>query len=180
MGYPSFNTGDVLTAADMNAVGLWLVKTQAIINGQNNVVVSNAFSADYDNYLVMVSGGGTNGGDYGINMRLGSTIGGYYYYGEYINYANTFANAINGAGVAEWGAVGIASVPNLMARINVHSPFQTRPTYFSADYTYNNPGGGRANMAGYLNDSTSYSAFTLFINASTFSGGTIRVYGYRN
>jgi hypothetical protein len=180
MTYPAFNSGEVLTASDMNAVGLWLVKTQTIGTGVASVTVNGAFSANYDNYLIMVTGGGTTAGDYGINMRLGGTVGGYYYYGEYINYANTFANAINGAGVAEWGAVGIASTTNLMARVNVHSPFQTKPTYFSADYTYNNPGGGRANMAGYLNDSNSYTDFTLFINASTFSGGTIRVYGYRN
>lgn len=179
MTYPSFSVGETLRSADMNAVGMWLIKTQTISNGAASVTVTGAFSSDYDNYLITVSGGSTNGGDYGINMRLGSTTGGYYYTGTYLTYGNA-ASWIGAANDSSWGAVGIASTNNCMARVSVHSPFTTKNTFYSADYTYNNPGGGRANMAGYLADNNSYTAFTLFLNASSFAGGTIRVYGMRN
>jgi hypothetical protein len=33
--------------------------------------------------------------------------------------------------------------------------------------------------AGYLNDNTSYTGFTLTTGAGTMTGGTIFVYGYR-
>jgi len=56
MSFPSFASGEVLTAADMNAVGLWLVKTQTVGTGVPSVVVTDAFSANYDNYLVTISG----------------------------------------------------------------------------------------------------------------------------
>lgn len=160
--------------------GLQLIKTQTIGSGVSSVTVTDAFSSTYDNYQITVAGGATNGGDYGLNMRLGSTTTGYHYYGQYSNFANTFTNAINSAGGSEWGAVGITTTNNLMANIFVSSPFLTKATFFHCDYIYNNPSGGRANMAGYLNDSNSYTAFTLFINTSSMTGGTIRVYGYRN
>lgn len=176
---PTFTTGQVLTAASMNAVGMWLVKSQTIGSGSGTVVVPSAFSSDYDAYQIVVSGGGTAGGDYGLNMRLGSTVSGYYFTGEYRNFPNTVNNVIAGNNASEWGAVGIATVNSLQANIFVTNPFLTRNTYFSAPYIYNNAGGGLANMGGFLADSNSYTAFTLFINASTFTGGTIRVYGFR-
>ena len=55
MTYPVFATGDVLNASDMNAVGLWLVKTQTIGSGVGSVAVTGAFSADYDNYKIIVT-----------------------------------------------------------------------------------------------------------------------------
>lgn len=176
---PTFTTGQVLTAAQMNAVGMWLVKSQTIGAGSSNVVVPSAFSSDYDAYQIVVSGGGTTAGEYGLNMRLGSTVSGYYYTGEYRNFPNTVNNVISGNNASEWGAVGIATPNTLQANIFVTNPFLTKNTFFSAPYIYNNPAGGLANMGGYLADSTSYTGFTLFINASSFSGGTIRVYGFR-
>ncbi len=49
MTYPSFSAGDILTAADMNAVGLWLVKTQTVGTAVASVTVTDAFSSTYDN-----------------------------------------------------------------------------------------------------------------------------------
>lgn len=175
---PTFAVGQVLTAAQMNSIGLWKVKSQSIGSGSGTVVVPNAFSADFDSYQIVVSGGALAAGDYGINMRLGSTITGYYYTGTYLTYGN--ASSWIGAGnAAEWGAVGIATTNSLMANIFVANPFLTKNSFFVADYTYNNPAGGRAQMSGYLANNTSYSSFTLFINASTFTSGDITVYGYR-
>jgi len=52
MTYPSFTSGDILTAADMNAVGLWLVKTQTVGTAVSSVQVTGAFSSTYDNPLI--------------------------------------------------------------------------------------------------------------------------------
>ena len=60
MTYPTFNSGDVLTAAEMNAVGLWLVKTQTIGTAVSSVTVTGAFSTDYDAYQIVVTGGTFN------------------------------------------------------------------------------------------------------------------------
>lgn len=179
MTFPVFATGDVLNASDMNAVGMWLVKSQTISNGVSSVTVTNAFSTNYDAYQIVVSGGGA-GGDYGLNLRLGSTNTGYYFTGEYRNFANTVNNVIFNNNASEFGAVGIATTNTLQANIFINQPFLTKNTYFSAPYIYGSTAGGQAHMAGFLDNNISYTDFTLFMYASTFSGGTIRIYGLRN
>lgn len=178
---PDFSVGQYNTAAYMNSIGLWLIKSQAISTSPavTSVTVSDVFSSSFDAYQIVVSGGATTGGDYGINLRLGSTTSGYYYTGEYRNFSNTVNNVISAAPGAEWGAVGIATTNSLQLNAFVNQPFLAKPSYFSAMYIYGHPVGGQASMAGFLDNSTSYTGFTLFINASSFSGGTIRVYGYR-
>ena len=57
MTYPTFTNGQVLPASDLNAIGLWLVKSQTVGTGVSSVTVSNAFSADFDNYRIIYSGG---------------------------------------------------------------------------------------------------------------------------
>ncbi len=77
MSYPVFATGDVLNASDMNAVGLWLVKSQTIGTGVSSVTVTGAFSANYDRYKITVSGGVAST-PLDIRLTLGSTATGYY------------------------------------------------------------------------------------------------------
>lgn len=49
---PTFTVGQVLTAAQMNAVGLWKVNTTTVTN-QNSLNINNCFTSDYDNYKVI-------------------------------------------------------------------------------------------------------------------------------
>jgi hypothetical protein len=173
------NAAWVMIADTDTPPGLQLIKTQAIGSGVASVTVTGAFSSEFDAYRITVSGGAMNSGDYGLNMRLGSTTSGYYYTGTYLTYGNS-PSWIGAANAAEWGAVGIATTNTLHADIFVNNPWLAKNSYFNATYIYGHPSGGRADMGGYLADSTQYTAFTLFINASSMTGGTIRVYGYRN
>ena len=52
MAYPTFNSGDILNASDMNAVSLWLVTT-ATVSAQTSLNVDNCFSDDYKNYRIL-------------------------------------------------------------------------------------------------------------------------------
>ena len=52
---PVFSAGAVLTAAQMNAVGLWEIKTQTIGTGVASFEVTGAFSSDYDNYKIVIN-----------------------------------------------------------------------------------------------------------------------------
>jgi len=182
MAIKTFTAGSVLTASDTNTYlansGLVYVTSATIGAGSTSVTVSNCFSSTYDAYQIVVTGGNMTAGDYGLNMRLGSTTTGYYYTGTYLTYGNV-GSWIGGANGSEWGAVGIATTNTLYANIIVHNPNLTKNTYFHSDYIYGHPAGGRANMAGYLADNTAYTSFTLFINASSMAGGTVTVYGFR-
>ena len=183
MAIKTFASGEILTASDTNTylanAGLVYVTQTTIGSGAASVTINNCFSATYNSYEIVITGGGTTSGDYGINMRLGSTTTGYYFVGEYRNYANTVNNVINGNNAGQWEATGIATTNTLAAKIFVHNPFLTKNSFYSATYVYNNTAGGIAQMGGYLNDSTSYTGCTFFMNASTFSGGTITIYGHR-
>ena len=167
----------MLTDAD-TPPGMVLIKTQEVGSGVSSVTVTGAFSSEFDAYRIILSGGASNSGDYGINMYLGSTRTGYYYTGTYLTYGNS-PSWIGSANAAEYGAAGIASINTLHADIFVNGPYLAKNTFFQNTYIYNHPAGGRADMAGYLANSTQYTDFTLFCG-TTITGGTIRVYGYRN
>ena len=174
---PDFSSGAVLTAAQMNAVGLWLVKTQTIGTAVSSVTVTGAFSTDYDNYLITVSGGANSLSGSALNLKLGATTTGYYYSLSYTTY-NTTPAATGGSNVGNWDYVGSGQTTGLNAVIELNSPFLSKGTSVRASIANSTLYAG--NQAGYLNNSTSYTSFILATSVGTMTGGTIRVYGLRN
>jgi hypothetical protein len=174
---PTFTSGAVLTAAQMNSVGLWLVKTQVVGSAVSSVAVTSAFSADYDSYRIIYSGGSqSSAGE--MRMTLGAT-GGVVYYSSII-YA-TWAGATGGTGgngIAYWN-VGSGRPAGNSVCIDIHRPNNTDETWFNGSYVGIDAGsvGGSAN--GFLNNTTSYTGFTFTPSAGTLTGGTIYVYGYK-
>lgn len=73
---PTFTTGQKLTAAHMNAVGLWLIKAGSF-SGATSHSVNSVFSADYRNYRLVFSNLATASGSVGISLRLRSSSGDY-------------------------------------------------------------------------------------------------------
>jgi hypothetical protein len=175
MSFPSFASGEVLTAADMNAVGLWLVKSQAVGTGVSSVTVTGAFSADYDNYKVIYADGA--GSTIAVmNMRLGSTAAGYFNAGMIVPYTGaTSASQNNNA--AQWSPVGVFASDYANLNFEILSPFLSKKTFIAWDYLYAT--GEYIRAGGYLNDTSSYTSFTIITGGGTLTGGTIRVYGYR-
>jgi hypothetical protein len=175
MSFPSFASGEVLTAADMNAVGLWLVKSQAVGTGVSSVTVTGAFSADYDNYKVIYADGAGSTIAV-INMRLGSTAAGYFNAGMIVPYTGaTSASQNNNA--AQWSPVGVFASDYANLNFEILSPFLSKKTFIAWDYLYAT--GEYIRAGGYLNDTSSYTSFTIITGGGTLTGGTIRVYGYR-
>jgi hypothetical protein len=179
---PDFTTGAVLTAAQMSAVGLWLVKTQTVGTGVSSVTVTGAFSADYDNYKIVYTGGVGSTAPIAIALKMGTTTTGYYSSTIYFNYTSgggTSAFGVSDNNAARWLYVGSASTTAAKLSTEVFAPFLTTRTTFGGPY--NEFGTGNAgHTSGYVNDSTSYTSFTLEASTGTLTGGTIRVYGYRN
>jgi hypothetical protein len=178
MPVPDFSPGEVLTAAAMDSIGLWLVKTQTIGTAVSSVTVTDAFSANYDNYLILLSGGSASA-DGDLRMTLGAAAAGYYMALPYASYAgvSAVANTNNGA---SWQFVGSSKTTLLTVNMNVLGPFLSNETSMSGIYIGASAGGVAGAFAGFLNNTTSYTSFTLTPNTGTMTGGTIRVYGYRN
>jgi len=163
--YPSAATASALTLISATTVGTTV----------SSVTVSSAFSATYDNYKVTYTGGvASTAVDLGIT--LGATATNYYFAFRYLEYGGTIASVTvnNGAG---WLYAGGANTALTFISCDIFRPFAADETLI----TSNGANASNANFAGgYLNNTTSYTAFTITPSSGTLTGGTIRVYGYQN
>lgn len=180
MAIKTFTTGSVLTAADTNTYlansGLVFVKSQTVGTAVSSVTVSSAFSADYDNYRIIYTGG-VMSANTNISMVLGATAIGYYNQLIYAAYAGTTVSAnVPDNNAVRWNFVGAGLSIFARVAVELQNPFSTTRTLISSVYA-NDLNAGHA--AGFLNDATSYTAFTLGLGTGTMTGGTITVYGYR-
>jgi hypothetical protein len=177
MTYPSFTAGEVLRAQDMNAVGLWLVKTQTVGTGVSSVTVTGAFSADYDNYKIVYTGG-VGSTNIVISLRIGAATTGYYSQTIYATYAGTgpLANVPDN-NANQWTYVGRGTTNSTYMSTELFQPFLTSRTFFN---TFGISTTDMTATAGFLDNTTSYTAFTFFPISGTMTGGTVRVYGYKN
>lgn len=174
---PDFVAGQVLTAAQMNAIGLWEIKSQTIGSAVSSVTVTGAFSADYDSYRIIVSGGSAST-LMNLNMTLGSTVTGYYLGGQSITYAGV-STAVSGTNVASW-VIGASDTNGHSLICDLSNPFLADQTIVYGSYVVPTTTSAMQVHAGFLNNTTSYTAFTLTTSSGTITGGTIKVYGYRN
>ena len=168
-----------LSTGTANFPGLELVKTQTIGSAVSSVTVSDVFSSTYDNYLMVLSGGAGSTAQ-NLNLTLGSTSSGYYWSAILRQYTTSTVTADQGANGSIFAYAGRGTTGSLSSQITFLNPFLSKNTHV----IYQNSGAATAdyytNGAGYLADTTSYTAFTLTTNTGTMTGGTVRVYGYRN
>ena len=184
MPITTYTSGEVLTASSLNANfaaagGLQLVKSQTIGSAVGSVTVTGAFSSTYDNYKIIISGG-VGSADSSLAITLGSTVTNYcrfIFFGAFNS--NTIAGSATNTGVT-WDAVGQVSVNSMSLDMELQSPFLSKRTHFYARATQSTTTGNIYLNNGFLNDSTSYTAFTVTNASGTLTGGTIRVYGYTN
>jgi hypothetical protein len=178
---PDFVAGSVLTAAQMSAIGLWLIKTQTIGTAVTTTTVTGAFSADYENYRIVVAGGvsSANTGNNNFALTLGSTTAAYYQSAQGATFAAAAA-AANVSNGAAWTCGG-QSTSSLNMVADIFRPFAADETAIAFSYVSMLTTGYGLTGAGYLNNTTSYTAFTITsLATTTHTGGTVYVYGYRD
>jgi hypothetical protein len=159
--------------------GLTLIKTQTIGTTVSSVVVSDVFSATYDNYKILFSGGVASTNNT-FNMTLGATTTGYYRFAIFGNYTATTVNGTNSANAANWGDVVYNTVNSINGELDLFGPNLAKNTQFRGSVNSSQTAGLFVTQGGYLANTTQYTDFTLTINTGTVTGGTIRVYGYQN
>lgn len=167
-----------LATSRANAGGLDLVKTQTIGSAVSTVTVSDAFSSIYDNYQIIVSGGG--GSTAGrLTIALGATATGYYYGVTGWNYSNSQA-AIGATNATAFDYAGYFNTDGINMNLSMIAPNLAKHTSTNGQYSENKTNGAGFSFAGYLANTTAYTAFTISAIGGTLTGGTIRVYGYVN
>lgn len=172
---PDFVAGQVLTAAQMNAVGIWEIKNQTIGTAVSSVTVTDAFSTDYDNYLITINNGaGSAAAD--LTIKFGAVATGYYWNIVGSSWNGTPAAAGSTSDVYIRYQGNINTTTGYSTEIGVQSPFLAKQTVVNSRFvtTVN-----AYTSIGMLNDSVSYTSFVIAPTSGTLTGGTIRVYGYR-
>jgi len=182
MSIKTFTDAVALPASDINTYltngGLVYVKQQTVSGNPTSITVTNAFSAEYDNYRITVTGmiptiqdsfrlmigSGRTNGHYGV-MNYDSSGGG----------ATATLRTVNAA--SNYCILNQNNVNNSQFTCDILSPFlATRTTIIGAGF-------GRlfyCDFAGADDSLVSYTSFTLLTDgASTLSNGTITVHGYR-
>ena len=177
MPVPDFSPGEVLTAAAMDSIGLWLVKTQTIGTGVSSIPVTDCFSSSYDNYKIMISGGAASANNTEINLQMGSNTANYFSSLIYFSWNSTGNALAFGASFNVMKYMGTGDTSNLYLNVDVQSPFLAKRTLASSLSGIDDTRGGWSQSL--LKDNTSYTGFTIVATGGTLTGGTISVYGYK-
>jgi hypothetical protein len=157
--------------------GLTLVKKQTIGTAVSSVVVNNAFSATYDNYKIIVSGGtGSTGGEFYFQLN-GITSTTYYSGLQYSILGSTTALASQ-SNLTAFNWCGNYSTTTAQANIEVQNPFIALPKLVQSGLIGAANTGPVGSSQGYNATTTPCTGFTLATTGGTVTGGTVYVYGY--
>jgi hypothetical protein len=189
MTFPSFVSGEVLRAADMNAVGMWHLNTTSF-SGATQVDFTNVFTSDYDSYRVEFhfwtatvsenhffrvrdAGGILAGGNY-LTQRLeqnGATVTG-------VNVGGGISSTWFPTYIFQSSTAG-AGVSGYMDIYQPQKPDYTRSTgaFSRTDSTANL---SSIQFAGLYNATTVLTGFSLVRNSTATMTGKVSVYGIRN
>lgn len=180
MGFPSFATGEVLTAADMNAVGMWLIKSETFTTADPYNLTS-VFSSTYRNYqIIMDVKGSANSALYaqflsGTTTPFTSAL--YYRYGFYVTGAGTYtpfsASLQTEMFVTNTSTTYESPIVMTVLRPNISN----RPYVFIQSF---DPNAGLAIHVQHQVDTTTQFTGIRFDAASGSVTGRVRVYGYRD
>ena len=180
--------GQVLTADSTAATGLkWasassglnFISSTTIGNAVSSVSLNNVFSATYRNYRVIINWLEATAGSPNVNLRL--RVGGTDNTGATAYQPRGWSN-VSGT-LAGFGSAGsslfVAKLTgaNPITIMDITLPFVALQTNFvvNAFEGFNNDAWG---FQATHTAATSYDGFTVFPASSTFTGGTIDVYGY--
>ena len=167
---------ELVTTATCSSGGTAVGGVVTVGTAVSSVTVTNAFSATYDNYKIIYAGGVASQ-IINLRMNIGAAVANYYGAVLYCNYANNTPSAIGTNAGSSCTYVGGGDTSFVHVNADIESPFISKPTLVSCLYQ-DNGAFGSSNYR--LADTTSYSSFSLASNLGTITGGTIRIYGYRN
>ena len=157
--------------------GLVLVSRTTIGSAVSSVTLSGIFSADYDNYRILISGGFGSTGTYLRFQFPGAPTADYYKQLIYGAWTTGNAQLAGSAGTDPfWNYMGTVATTSLQACVDIQSPYLSEHTYAHSYYA-RGPHLGGVSMS-LIDNTASYTDLNVFPATGTFSDGNIDVYGY--
>lgn len=192
MGYPSFAVGDVLTASDMNAVGLWRIETKTF-SAQTQVDFTGVFSSSYSSYRVVFHEyTSTVGAEMLFRVRdAGGVIATANYDSSRLESTGSAPtdtkNAFTSAGGTSWTTSFVPASGTAGAGINgsmdIYRPNEIAYTRFTAQTArFDNVTGTLYNVTaiGGFRLTTALTGFSLIRQGAGTISGKVTVYGYKD
>jgi len=185
MSFPSFSTGEVLTAADMNAVGMWHLGTVSF-SGATQVDFLNVFSSSYQTYRIEFENLTASTGD-DFFMRFRSSAG-IIQTTDYLTMRNEVTDGSNTAFYAGGGYANAlrptyieagSSIFRSTGYMEVFNP--NLADYTNTASTYSRIGNSVyvVNASGFFRLTTVLTGFSFVRGGSGTLTGKASVYGYR-
>lgn len=184
------NAAWVMIADTHQPPGVQLIKPASVSNGTisgnsiiigsgvSTVTVSGVFSSEFDNYRVVGSGIDMAGGGTSLFMRFNNSTGSTYSYaGSWREYSNNNFAGTNGAATSNGCWLALTATDNEGCfTADVFNPNVSGYTVVSSwgGYRFYTFWGGGIDTA-----TAVHTGFSLY-TTTTMTGGTLRVYGYRN
>ena len=172
---PVFSVGATLTAAQMNAVGLWLVKSQTVGTGVTSVNITNAFPSDFNAFKVLYTGGVASTG-VTIGLTLGASTAGYSMSLPYVTYGSATGSGTSVNGGTYWALAGYGTANGMGLDVEILDPNVAKYSRVHGWYISEAEAGA---YAGIHKVATAYTDLVFSFYGGTATGGTISVYGFR-
>lgn len=181
-GFQTYNgTAWVTWGTSPAATGLVLISSTTIGSGVTSVAVSNVFSSTYTNYKIVVSGGAASATSDGSFYLGGDNVSGYYNAFVYNGWPSTGATGAASSNTGNSSTTFAYSANGYNCDITIFQPnvaARTSWVYMSSTMATT---GNRWAGGGFINNATQYTGMTFQTQSGhTLTGGTIRVYGFRD
>lgn len=177
---PDFTPGAVLTAAQMDLIGLWR------INGGSSMSYDNVFTTDYRNYRINFSLTNSTSQPIYFRFRAASADNSTTNYFDVVQgvQINGTANNILQSSQTSFtlGYAGSTENLRLSGTIDVFSPQTATNHYILGTGTSPDSTFSRAmilNYASYFGTTTQFDGFKILPNSGTITG-VVQIYGYRD
>lgn len=159
--------------------GLTLISSTTIGSAVSSIAITGAFSATYDNYRVLISinSASTAGA---LSVQMGATTTGYYRFIVFGDFTASTVNGANAANAANYASGAGYNTDGGQGILDILNPFASNQTGFSSSTTRYDTTSVVSMGAGYLNNTISYTDVTFLASAGNVTGGTIKIYGYKN
>jgi hypothetical protein len=178
---PDFTTGAVLTAAQMNAVGLWLVGSTSFGPTATSAELDNVFTSDFQTYEIHWIIFPSTAVNMFMQMRTGGANNATANYSsQKSSFSTTTVATARTTGQTSFSPADIYNTSDAnTGKITVFRPKETARTTFiaTAQTSFGDTISWQA--TGQFGATTAFDGFRFFTSGGTFSGN-MKVYGYRD
>lgn len=181
MPVPVFTTGEVLTAANMNKVGLWLINKTSV-SGATQLVVDGCYSSNYTNYL-LVARIQTSSQDSFYQNRVGGSNAATNYNRQLLEAQSTVVSTSTASGQTSFVFTSNSNGAFWQTtEASIFAPALAEPTGIQVNHCRTN--GGYTVPSAFMiygnhSTATAYDGFRIFVPSGTLTG-TVWVYGRRD